>query len=81
MVPHLVTQKENFVMVERGEGPGARHEQLLRAVQVHPALAAEGRRGVQEPRGGAAAPEYGGQSQAGWAVRVHPLCLLQHLLP
>merc|ERR1712018_170571 len=38
----------------RGEGPGARHEQLLPAVQEHPALAAEGGREEHEARGPAA---------------------------
>merc|ERR1712182_90275 len=55
----------------RGQGPRGGHEQLLRAVQEHQALA-RGLGGRQGRREGAL-PEQGGPRQARWALRVHPL--------
>merc|ERR1719171_429785 len=55
----------------RGQGPRGGHEQLLRAVQEHQALA-RGLGGRQGRREGAL-PEQGGPRQARRALRVHPL--------
>merc|ERR1719324_414404 len=55
------------------------HEQLLRAVQEHQALA-RGLGGRQGRREGAL-PEQGGPRQARRALRVHPLRVLLHELP
>merc|ERR1711963_792434 len=64
-----------------GEGPGPRHEQLLPAVQKHPALAA-GRGEGGEEGGAPAEPSVRWRpGQARRPVRVHLVRLLLHLLP
>ena len=64
----------------RGQGPRARHDQLLRAVCHHPTVPPAERWGHSK-RDGATLSVSGGPEEAGRSVRVHPVCVLQHLLP
>ena len=63
----------------RDQGLDSRHDQLLRAVRVDQAVAAEEVSGEHGLQGGESAVVRG-SSAAGRSVRVHPLRLLLHLL-